>query len=67
MCEHLTVYPAIDASEIDGTVTNGEVTLSGSVECRVVKRLVEALTEGICQNSRQKFTQPLWIEDSEVL
>ena len=67
MCEHLTVHPAIDASEIDGTVTNGDVTLSGSVESRAVKRLVEALTEGICQHSRQKFTQPLWIEDSEVL
>jgi osmotically-inducible protein OsmY len=29
------------------TVTNGEVTLSGSVESRAVKRLVEALTEAV--------------------
>jgi hypothetical protein len=47
ICEHLTVHPAIDASEIDVTVTNGEVALSGSVESRAVKRLVEALTEAV--------------------
>jgi hypothetical protein len=47
ICEHLTVHPAIDASEIVVVVTNGEVTLSGSVESRAIRRLVEALTDAV--------------------
>jgi osmotically-inducible protein OsmY len=41
------VHPAIDASDIDVAVTNGDVDLSGCVESRAVKRLVEAIAEAV--------------------
>jgi hypothetical protein len=45
--ERLTEHSHIDATEIDVQVKNGEVTLSGSVEDRRVKRMVEDLVEGV--------------------
>lgn len=45
--ERLTEHPHVDASEIDVQVKNGEVTLTGSVEDRRTKRMVEDLIEGI--------------------
>lgn len=45
--ERLTEHPHIDATEIDVQVRNGEVTLTGSVEDRRIKRMVEDLVEGV--------------------
>ena len=45
--ERLTEHPQIDATEIDIQVRNGEVTVSGSVEDRRIKRMVEDLIEGV--------------------
>jgi hypothetical protein len=45
--ERLTEHPQIDATEIDIQVRNGEVTVSGSVEDRRIKRMVEDLVEGV--------------------
>jgi hypothetical protein len=47
VCERLTRHPAIDASEIDITVRSGEVTLSGTVPNRRMKRLAEDVVEEI--------------------
>jgi osmotically-inducible protein OsmY len=47
ICEHLTIHPVIDASDIEVMVKKGDVTLTGSVESRAIKRLVEALTEAV--------------------
>ena len=46
VCEHLTHHPEIDASEIDVQVKNGEVTLTGTVERREMKRMAEEVAEG---------------------
>ena len=43
----LTEDPYIDASDIDISVEKGEVTLSGTVERRDIKRRVENLVEGV--------------------
>ncbi len=45
--ERLTEHSLIDATEIDIAVKNGEVTVSGSVDDRRTKRLVEDLIEGV--------------------
>ncbi len=45
--ERLTDHPHIDASEIDVQVKDGEVTLTGNVEDRRTKRMVEDVVEGI--------------------
>jgi hypothetical protein len=45
--ERLTEHSQIDATEIDVQVRNGEVTISGSVEDRRIKRMVEDLVEGV--------------------
>jgi osmotically-inducible protein OsmY len=47
VCERLTHHPEIDASEIDVKVSNGEVTLSGSVDERNAKRMAEEIAEQI--------------------
>lgn len=47
VCERLSDDPFIDASEIDITVTSGEVTLSGTVNSREQKRRAEAVIEGL--------------------
>jgi hypothetical protein len=45
--ERLTDHPHVDATEIDIQVKNGEVTITGTVEDRQSKRMVEDLIEGI--------------------
>ena len=47
VCEVLTEHPAIDPSEVEVEVQNGEVTLRGTVEDRRQKRLVEDVLEEI--------------------
>ena len=47
ICERLTDDPFIDATEIDVSVANGEVTLSGSVDTRRMKFAVEELVASI--------------------
>jgi hypothetical protein len=41
VCEHLTHHPYVDASDIEVTVREGEVTLSGTVDARMAKRAAE--------------------------
>jgi hypothetical protein len=41
VCEHLLEHPYVDASDIEVIVRDGEVTLSGTVEARMVKRAAE--------------------------
>jgi hypothetical protein len=41
VCEHLSYHPYIDASDIEVIVRAGEVTLTGSVDARMVKRAAE--------------------------
>jgi osmotically-inducible protein OsmY len=45
--DRLSDDPFIDATDIDVTVTNGEVTLTGSVDHRSTKRRAEDLAESI--------------------
>ena len=58
VCDRLSESPDIDASEIEITVNNGEVTLAGSVSDRGEKRRAEDLVEQIsgvrevCNNLR---------------
>lgn len=45
--ERLTDHPDIDATDVEAQVSNGEVTLTGMVESRHVKRLTEDLVEDV--------------------
>ncbi|HWQ52804.1 MAG TPA: BON domain-containing protein [Bryobacteraceae bacterium] len=45
--ERLTDHPDIDATDIEAQVSNGEVTLTGMVESRHVKRLAEDVVEDV--------------------
>ena len=45
--ERLTQHPEIDASEIEVNVRNGEVTLTGTVDDRQTKRMIEDLAEEV--------------------
>lgn len=47
ICERLTRHGRIDATELEISVKNGEVTLSGSVDDREAKRLAEDLAEDV--------------------
>jgi hypothetical protein len=47
ICERLTEDPFIDATDIDVSVANGEVTLSGTVDSRRMKFSVEELVAGL--------------------
>lgn len=47
VCDRLTQHPEIDASEIEVRVSNGEVTLTGSVDERNAKRIAEDAVENI--------------------
>jgi hypothetical protein len=47
VCDLLTDDPRIDASEVEVTVENGEVTLAGAVDSRMEKRCAEDLIEHI--------------------
>ncbi len=44
-CEALTQHPAIDASDVEVAVVNGEITLTGTVNDRSMKRLAEETVE----------------------
>jgi hypothetical protein len=46
ICERLTEHPAVDASDITVQVADQEVTLSGTVDDRGIKHLVEDLIDG---------------------
>ncbi len=41
VCEQLTHHPQVDASDIEVTVREGEVTLTGTVDTRMAKRAAE--------------------------
>jgi hypothetical protein len=45
--ERLTDHPHVDASELEVSVQNGEVTLTGTVEERHAKRLAEDIAESV--------------------
>ena len=45
--ERLSDHPDIDASEIEVKVNNGEVTLTGTVDERHVKRMAEDVAQGV--------------------
>jgi osmotically-inducible protein OsmY len=47
VCQRLTDHPDIDASEIEVKVENGEVTLTGHVDSRQVKRMAEDVAEHV--------------------
>jgi hypothetical protein len=47
VCERLTRHPEIDASEMEVRVVGGEVTLTGGVEDRHMKRLSEDVAEEV--------------------
>lgn len=47
VCEELTRHPEIDASEIEVSVKNCEVTLKGTVESRQMKRTAEECIENL--------------------
>lgn len=47
VCERLSDNSGIDASEIEVQVSDGEVTLSGTVEERRIKRMAEDIVEDI--------------------
>lgn len=41
VCEHLSLHPYVDASDIEVAVSEGEVTLTGTVDARLAKRAAE--------------------------
>lgn len=45
VCERLTRHPGIDASDVEVRVQAGEVTLSGTVDSRRTKRMVEDVVD----------------------
>ena len=45
--QRLTDHPALDATDIEVKVENGEVTLTGTVETRQAKRLAEDICEQV--------------------
>jgi hypothetical protein len=47
VCQRLTDHPDIDASEVEVKVESGEVTVSGIVDSRAVKRMVEDVVEQV--------------------
>ncbi len=47
VCERLADHPDIDASEMEVAVENGEVTLSGTVEDRWMKRMAEDTADSV--------------------
>jgi osmotically-inducible protein OsmY len=47
LCENLTDNPDLDATDIDVTVEDGEVTLSGTVDDRDARWLAEDLAEAL--------------------
>lgn len=56
VCERLSDDPRIDASNIEVSVTGGEITLSGTVDSRASKRLAEDIVES-CSGVRDVHNQ----------
>jgi osmotically-inducible protein OsmY len=52
ICEALTQHPRIDVSDVEVSVANGEVSLSGSVVDRWTKFAIEELAERYVQGDR---------------
>jgi hypothetical protein len=66
VCDRLTEHPSIDASDIEVSVTEGDVTLTGRVDSRAVKHLTEVMVEtvaGVKEVHNQLRIAPL---DSET-
>jgi hypothetical protein len=47
VCERLTEHPEVDAGEIEVSVKDGEVTLTGTVDERQAKRIAEDVAESV--------------------
>lgn len=47
VCERLTADPDVDASEVEVTIQDGDVTLEGTVRTRAMKRAAEDCAEAI--------------------
>ena len=47
VCERLTAHGAVDASQVQVRVEEGEVTLEGTVTTRRMKKLAEALSDTV--------------------
>jgi len=47
VCAYLSAHPGIDTSDMEVTVSNGEVTLEGTVDDRFEKRMAEDLAEAV--------------------
>lgn len=47
VCDRLSDDPHIDASEIEVKISNGEITLTGSVDSREAKRMAEDCAESV--------------------
>ena len=65
--ERLTEHPMIDATDIEVSVQDGEVTLRGYVDHRQAKRLAEDIAESVFGvkdvNNQIKVKQRGWIEN----
>jgi hypothetical protein len=64
LCELLTDDPRIDATNIDVQVQNGEITLTGFVDSRRTKYLVEELVANTCDTEVTNRLQIRRPEDS---
>ena len=62
-CEQLTADPDVDASEVEVSVQNGEVTLEGTVHTRNMKRAAEDCVEAI--SGVQQVHNRLRVESNE--
>jgi len=70
VCDALTEDPMLDASNMEVTVKDGEVTLSGTVRSRQDKRRAEDIVECISgvrdiHNSLRVSTEPFGAETAE--
>jgi osmotically-inducible protein OsmY len=47
VCGYLSAHPGIDTTDMEVTVSDGEVTLEGTVDDRFEKRMAEDLAEAV--------------------
>ena len=47
LCERLTDHQEVDPSEVEVSVSNGEVTLTGTVESRYAKHLIQDIADSV--------------------
>jgi osmotically-inducible protein OsmY len=68
--DRLSDDPFVDATDIEVTVNNGEVTLTGTVEHRSTKRRAEDLADAVSGvknvENRLRVSQPTWSQSSGV-